>query len=88
MKTPVVVFLMLFTFATLVGAHEAWGQGQRPAEINGQNAKPVPPFKIFDNLYYVGIDYVCSYVIKTNAGLIMVVTPNARQIADNIRGKI
>jgi len=37
-----------------------------------QNARPVPPFKIFDNLYYVGIDWVSAYVVKTSAGLIMI----------------
>src|ERR1041385_5486458 len=39
-----------------------------------QNAHPVPPFKIFDNLYYIGIDWVSAYVVKTNAGLIMIDT--------------
>ena len=36
------------------------------------NAKTVPPFKIFDNLYYVGIDWVSSYLITTNDGLILI----------------
>ena len=40
-------------------------KGARPADISGATAKEIPPFKIFDNLYYVGIDHVCSYVIKT-----------------------
>jgi metallo-beta-lactamase class B len=39
-----------------------------------QNAHPVPPFKIFDNLYYVGIDWVSAYVLKTSGGLIMIDT--------------
>lgn len=49
-------------------------QRERPAQASAQNAKVVPPFKMFDNLYYVGVDYVCSYVIKTSAGLILVDT--------------
>jgi metallo-beta-lactamase class B len=36
------------------------------------NAKTVPPFKIFDNLYYVGIDWVSSYLITTDDGLILI----------------
>lgn len=36
------------------------------------NSKTVPPFKIFDNLYYVGIDWVSAYLITTNDGLILV----------------
>jgi metallo-beta-lactamase class B len=42
--------------------------------IAQQNARPIPPFKIFDNLFYVGIDWVAAYVVKTNAGLIMIDT--------------
>jgi metallo-beta-lactamase class B len=35
-------------------------------------AKTVPPFKIFDNLYYVGMDWVSSYLIATDDGLILI----------------
>jgi metallo-beta-lactamase class B len=47
------------------------------SKSNGQygqydNAKTVPPFKIFDNLYYVGIDWVSSYLITTEDGLILI----------------
>ena len=30
------------------------------------------PFKIFDNLYYVGIDWVAAYVLETSEGLILI----------------
>jgi metallo-beta-lactamase class B len=36
------------------------------------NARTVPPFKIFDNLYYVGIDWVSSYLVVTDDGLILI----------------
>lgn len=36
------------------------------------HARTVPPFKIFDNLYYVGIDWVSSYLITTEDGLILI----------------
>ena len=32
----------------------------------------VEPFQIFDNVYYVGIDWVAAYVIQTSDGLILV----------------
>ena len=32
----------------------------------------VPPFKIFDNVWYVGPGYVSCYLIRTSAGLILV----------------
>ena len=30
------------------------------------------PFKIFDNLYYVGIDFVSAYILTTSDGLILI----------------
>jgi metallo-beta-lactamase class B len=44
------------------------------AAIAQRDARSVPPFKMFDNLYYVGIDWVCAYVVKTSGGLIMIDT--------------
>jgi len=32
----------------------------------------VEPFKIFDNLYYVGINFVAAYVLQTSEGLILI----------------
>ncbi|MCZ6659510.1 MAG: pectin acetylesterase-family hydrolase [Gammaproteobacteria bacterium] len=32
----------------------------------------VEPFQIFDNLYYVGIDWVAAYVLETSEGLILI----------------
>src|ERR1051326_7595168 len=71
MKKSQLAFTVLLLLTIACAAH---AQGARPAEASAQNAKVIPPFKIFDNLYYVGIDYVCSYVIKTSAGLILVDT--------------
>jgi metallo-beta-lactamase class B len=39
-----------------------------------EGSKPVPPFQIFDNLYYVGLDSVCAYILKTSGGLILIDT--------------
>jgi len=44
------------------------------AAIAQRDARSVPPFKMFDNLYYVGIDWVSAYVVKTSGGLIMIDT--------------
>jgi metallo-beta-lactamase class B len=60
--------------AFAVGVGNVQSQGPRPAAANGQNAKAIPPFKIFDDLYYIGIDYVCAYILKTSDGLIMIDT--------------
>ena len=36
-------------------------------------AKPAPPpMQVFDNLYYVGADWVSAWVLKTSAGLVLI----------------
>ena len=48
----------------------------------------VPPFKVFDNLYYVGVGWVGSWLVTTNQGLILIDTtedPFVNRILDNIK---
>src|SRR5262245_15862711 len=35
-------------------------------------AQKVEPFKVFDNVYYVGIQVVSAYLVNTSAGLILI----------------
>lgn len=75
MKAKTVVMLLTVFLVMTVVVQTARGQAsERPPGLNEQTAKAVPPFKMFDNLYYVGLDFVCSYVIKTSDGLILVDT--------------
>ena len=46
----------------------------RPQGLNAGTAQAVTPFRMFDNLYYVGLDFVCAYVIETSEGLILIDT--------------
>lgn len=39
---------------------------------NDPAIQKVQAFQIFDNLYYVGIDWVAAYVLQTSAGLILI----------------
>lgn len=64
-----------------LGCAQAQGQelsaaidGKRPSGLNAQNAEAAAPIQLFDNLYYVGNQYVAAYVITTDAGLIMIDT--------------
>jgi metallo-beta-lactamase class B len=59
-----VFFIAILFFFIYVPANAQYGQYD--------NARTVPPFKIFDNLYYVGIDWVSSYLITTDDGLILI----------------
>lgn len=43
-------------------------------ETDNLALQKVAPFKVFDNLYYVGVGYVSSWLITTNQGLILIDT--------------
>ncbi|MES1222343.1 MAG: MBL fold metallo-hydrolase [Bacteroidota bacterium] len=59
------IFILLFAFCSVHFSVKAqYGEHD--------TAKTVPPFKIFDNLYYVGIDWVSSYLLTTDDGLILI----------------
>ncbi len=42
------------------------------AQYDNDSSHTVPPFKIFDNLYYVGTDFVSAYIVKTDYGLVLI----------------
>jgi len=48
------------------GEDDGWGLRDDPV------AQRVEPFQIFDNLYYVGIDWLSSYLLVTTDGLILI----------------
>lgn len=39
---------------------------------SADSAASVPPFKIFDNLYYVGNSFVSAYLLRTDKGLVLI----------------
>jgi len=43
-------------------------------ETNNAALQNIAPFKVFDNLYYVGVGYVGSWLITTDQGLILIDT--------------
>ena len=43
-------------------------------ETDNAALQNLAPFKVFDNLYYVGVGYVGSWLITTNQGLILIDT--------------
>ena len=57
---------------------------QRDRETNtGQERAP---FKIFDNLYYVGINFVSAYIISTSDGLILIDSTYDRNVDHVLSG--
>jgi metallo-beta-lactamase class B len=75
MRRKAAAILLTLAVLTTATAQSALGQAlPRPQGLGEQTAKAVPPFKMFDNLYYVGTDYVNAFVIQTTGGLILVDT--------------
>ncbi len=49
--------------------------------------QPIPPFRIISNLYYVGTNYLASYLITTPEGNILI-NPNYEQSVPLLRQSI
>jgi metallo-beta-lactamase class B len=83
------LLLAVVLLTSAVGVQSARGQlSERAPGLSEQTAKAVAPVKMFDNMYYVGLDFVCAYVIKTSEGLILVDTlyvPFENHTIDSIR---
>src|SRR5687767_13943268 len=60
---------------------------QLEEERNNETLQRVPPFKVFDNLYYVGVGYTGSWLITTEDGLILLDAVDPRY-ADHVIASI
>lgn len=66
-------------------ARGPWGKTERSAPIEAQRKKP---FKLFDNVWYVGFQTVSAYLVSTSAGLVLIDAGYARTVdwlVENIR---
>lgn len=66
--------------------------GKMPEELgkwlNNSEIQSIPPFKVFDNVYYVGICWVSAWLLKTNNGLVLIDTlyePYTDRLLENIK---
>jgi metallo-beta-lactamase class B len=50
-----------------------WGKTRRGPPVSEQK---IDPFKVFDNVYYVGTQSVSSFLVSTSAGLVMIDSTN------------
>jgi metallo-beta-lactamase class B len=58
-----IVFICLLVLSTATQA-----QGD---ELHDPEVQRVEPFQVFDNLYYIGVDWVASWLLVTDQGLIV-----------------
>ena len=76
MLTIVVVGLLGTSLANVDIAGQAPDSRAERLRRETDNAalQNIAPFKVFDNLYYVGVGYVGSWLVTTNQGLILIDT--------------
>ena len=58
--------------AALLGFSTAHAADAHPHFTLADEGQRKEPFKVFDNLYFVGIKYVASWVLVTSDGLILI----------------
>ena len=58
--------------AVMLGGSAAYGADAHPHFTLADEGQRKEPFKVFDNLYFVGIKYVASWVLVTSDGLILI----------------
>ena len=67
---------------------EELSESYRGSQRNNVEYQKIAPFKLFDNLYYVGPGFVSSWLIPTSAGLILIDTaqePYVDHVVDSIK---
>ncbi len=66
-----------------------WGPNQTAGGRSGNPAQGTrEPFKVFDNVYYLGLHFVSSYLVTTSAGLVLIdatFADSADNVLENVR---
>src|SRR5436853_1403453 len=67
---------------------EGYSESFRGSQRSNETFQKIAPFKLFDNLYYVGPGFVSVWLVPTSAGLILIDTaqePYVDHVVDSIR---
>jgi len=73
-RLTIVLGAMGLALVSAVSALPAQAADAHPHFTLADEGQRKEPFKVFDNLYFVGIKYVASWVLVTNEGLILIDT--------------
>jgi metallo-beta-lactamase class B len=91
MKTSLCVMTLVtvcVAASVVVAQQEELSETYRGSKRNDVEYQKVPPFKVFDNLYYVGPGFVSVWLLQTSDGLILVdgaQEPYVDHVIDSIR---
>src|SRR5688500_6521429 len=88
-KINALVFATLIVLTGVVGIETAQSQTRQFNDpffktVSPPSVEAVPPFAIFDNLYYIGSNDVAAFVVKTSAGLIMIDSLYDDRLTDHV----
>lgn len=84
----IVMAMAVGLIATSVSGGQAPNWSQKAGWSSRFDGTIQIPFKVFDNIYYVGTDHVSSYLITTSDGLVLIDATNAKTVEgvlNNIR---
>src|SRR5688500_9967373 len=87
-RAMMLVLLCAGAVASAQPRQEQLSESYRGSRRNDVEYQKVAPFKVFDNLYYVGPGFVSVWVISTSDGLIVVdgaQEPYVDHVIDGIR---
>lgn len=76
----VFVAMAVGLIATSVSGGQTPNWSQKAGWSSRSDVKMPIPFKVFDNIYYVGTDHVSSYLITTSDGLVLIDATNAKTV--------
>lgn len=82
-----VLFALVLAAPVLPAAAPGPAAPAQADPLRGVGSQPVEPFRAAGNIYYVGANGISSYIIETNAGLILLDT-GTNEMAPGLRANI
>lgn len=86
MNSRLTILAVLLLSASTVNAQDADNRASIGALSRATDENQRPAFKIFDNVYYVGINFVAAYIIPTTDGLVLIDTTYDRTVDHVLSG--
>lgn len=87
---PEILLSLLLAASPLAAAQAPTALGPLSARLQNErdnaDLQKVAPFKVFDNLYYIGVGWVASWLLTTSGGLIVIDTLEPRYASHLVDG--